>query len=84
MIECSAAWWSSTPALEAFRRHSEMTALPPGVVFGAAAGPVGLSATVGACLTAGLTLATARRSLRDADAELRRWYDRNAGAKVIR
>jgi hypothetical protein len=71
-----AAYRFGLPALAA--------ALPPGVVFGTAAGPVGLAATVGACLTAGLTLATARRSLRDADAELRRWYDRNAGAKVIR
>src|SRR5262249_36951941 len=59
-------------------------ALPPGVVFGAAAEPVGVAATVGATLAACLTLATARRSLRHADAELRRWYDRHAGAKVLR
>jgi PAS domain S-box-containing protein len=31
VIECSAAWWSNTLSLEAFRRHSETTTLPPGV-----------------------------------------------------
>jgi hypothetical protein len=58
--------------------------LPPGVVYGAASAPVGAAAAVGAVLAAGLTVAAARRSLRDGDAELRRWYDRHAGARLLR
>ncbi len=58
-------------------------ALPPGVVHGAAVAPVGPAAVVGSACAAGLALVTARRALRDGDAELRRWYDRHAGAKVM-
>lgn len=55
------------------------TALPPGLVHGAATESIGLAAALGAVAAAWLTVATARRTLRDGDAELRRWYDRHAG-----
>ena len=57
---------------------------PPGVVHSAATAPIPAAAALGAIMAAGLALATARRSLREGDAELRRWYDRCAGAKVMR
>jgi hypothetical protein len=58
--------------------------LPPGIVYGSAAAPVGAAAAVGALCAASLALAMARRSLRCGDAELRRWYDRHAGAGAVR
>jgi hypothetical protein len=54
--------------------------LPPGLVHSAAAGSLGIVATLGAAIAAWLTLATARRALCHGDAELRQWYGRNAGA----
>jgi hypothetical protein len=53
-------------------------------VYGSAAMPVGLAAALGATCVAGVALTMARSSLRDGDAELRRWYDRHAGAKALR
>jgi hypothetical protein len=55
--------------------------LPPGMVHTAHRGlPLGW--LVGPIAAAGLTLTAARYSLRHADAELRRWYDRHHGQKV--
>ena len=59
-------------------------ALPPGVVYASAAAPVGLDVALGAVLAGGLSLMVARWSIRDGDAELRRWYDRHSGAKAMR
>ena len=59
-------------------------ALPPGIVYASASAPVGFGALIGALLAGGLALTTARASLRDGDAELRRWYDRHSGAKALR
>ncbi len=53
--------------------------LPPGGVFRAGAGGVSVA---GAVVAAGVSLAVARRSLRNCDAELRRWYDRHCGVKL--
>jgi hypothetical protein len=56
--------------------------LPPGMVYGA--GPAGSWAwLVGPVAVATTTLAVARRSLARCDAELRRWYDRHHGARVM-
>lgn len=58
--------------------------LPPGMVYVAAAGTsASLVWLVGPAVAAGLTLLVARSSLADCDARLRRWYDENAGAKVM-
>jgi hypothetical protein len=55
--------------------------LPPGLVFAAGSGSwLGL---IGPVLTAVCVLRVARHSLRHADADLRAWYDRHAGAKVM-
>ncbi len=54
--------------------------LPPGIVYGAAAGSVGLDAALGTIIAAGVALTTARRALCNGDADLRRWYDRCAVA----
>ena len=55
--------------------------LPPGLVFAAGSGSwLGL---IGPVLTGGVALLVARQSLRHADTELRAWYDRHAGAKVM-
>jgi hypothetical protein len=55
--------------------------LPPGLVFAAGSGTwVGL---VGPVVAGGVALRVARQSLRHADTELRAWYDRHAGAKVM-
>jgi hypothetical protein len=58
--------------------------LPPGIVYGSASGPVGAGVVLGAVVAGGLALGAARWSLRDGDAELRRWYDRHSGAKALR
>ncbi len=57
--------------------------LPPGAVY--SAGTVGPSPVwlAGPILIAGATLLTARRSLLQCDVELRRWYDRHHGSKVV-
>jgi hypothetical protein len=54
-------------------------ALPPGVIYSAAADSVGLAAAVGTTIAAAIALAAARHALHHGDAELRRWYDRHAG-----
>jgi len=59
-------------------------ALPPGIVYGSAAAPVGAAATIGALCAAGLALTMARSSLQGGDAELRRWYTRHASARAMR
>jgi hypothetical protein len=56
--------------------------LPPGGVFSAAAGSVSVVTLAGIVATAALTIAVARRSLRDCDQELRRWYDQHSGSNV--
>jgi hypothetical protein len=56
--------------------------LPPGMVH-AAQGLSTWRGLVGPALAAGLTLVLARRALRTADAELRRWYDGHCGRKVL-
>lgn len=56
--------------------------LPPGMVYRAAASPGDWPWLVGPMLAAGVCLATARRSLRTCDAQLRAWYDRHHGSKV--
>jgi hypothetical protein len=57
--------------------------LPPGMVYraGSATGPAWL---VGPVLCAAVTLTVARRSLLSCDSELRAWYDRHCGSKVLR
>jgi hypothetical protein len=57
--------------------------LPPGMVYHAAAGPASLAWLPGPVLVAAVTLAVGRWSLRYCDRELRRWYDRHAGHKVM-
>jgi hypothetical protein len=54
--------------------------LPPGMVYAAGGSPTWL---IGPAAAAALTLALGRRTLAGCDADLRRWYDRNAGAKVM-
>lgn len=54
--------------------------LPPGVVYSAAADSVGIAVALGTTIGAGVALVTARQTLLDGDAQLRRWYDRHAGA----
>jgi hypothetical protein len=56
--------------------------LPPGSVYRAASGGLSAAGLAGSVLAAGLGVAAAGRSLRDGDAELRRWYDRHCGSKV--
>ena len=53
---------------------------PPGAVYGAGAATVGW---VGPLLAAILTLAVAQRSQARCDRDLRRWYDRSHGQKVM-
>ncbi len=56
--------------------------LPPGSVYRAASGGLSAAGLAGSVLAAGLGVAATGRSLRDCDAELRRWYDRHCGSKV--
>jgi hypothetical protein len=53
---------------------------PPGAVYGAAVGPWWV---IGPVLIAGLALWTARRAQARCDRDLRDWYDRSHGAKVM-
>jgi len=53
---------------------------PPGAVYGSGAAPVGW---IGSVLAAVLTLAVARRSQARCDRDLRAWYDRSHGQKVM-
>jgi hypothetical protein len=57
--------------------------LPPGVVYGAGAESASVAGLAGPVLCAAVTLTVARKSLRDCDTELRNWYDRNHGHKVM-
>jgi hypothetical protein len=54
--------------------------LPPGMVYAAAQGKMPL---IGALLAAGLTLWVARHSLAECDSQLRLWYDKHHGSKVV-
>ncbi|MCS6852121.1 MAG: hypothetical protein NZ700_13245, partial [Gemmataceae bacterium] len=57
--------------------------MPPGAVYwAAAAGPTAATA-LGPCLAAGAALLLARHGLQQCDRELRAWYDRHHGAKVL-
>jgi hypothetical protein len=56
---------------------------PPGLVYSAHAPAESPCWLLGPVVLAGLTLSVARRSLRDADRELRRWYDQHPGRKVM-
>jgi hypothetical protein len=58
--------------------------LPPGLVYNAAANPVGLAATIGALCIAAAALMTARRCLHHGDIELRQWYAIHATARAMR
>ena len=58
--------------------------LPPGLVYSAAAAPVGSAATIGALCIACAALTTARRSLQYGDTELRQWYAIHATARAMR
>jgi hypothetical protein len=53
---------------------------PPGAVYGATGGPWWV---VGPVLIAGLALAIGRRAQTRCDRDLRDWYDRSHGAKVM-
>jgi hypothetical protein len=55
--------------------------LPPGLVF--AAGSGSWPGLVSAVVAGGVALGVARHALHHADTELRAWYDRHAGAKVM-
>jgi hypothetical protein len=57
--------------------------LPPGMLCTAARPASSWGWLAGPVLCAGLTLLVARKSLRHCDEELRRWYDANAGHKVL-
>jgi hypothetical protein len=56
---------------------------PPGLVYSASARAFSPAWLVSPALLAGLTLVVARRSLRDCDTQLRRWYDQHHGRKVL-
>lgn len=56
---------------------------PPGLVYSAHLPASSLSWLLGPMLLAGLTLVLAKSSLRDGDAQLRRWYDQHHGQKVM-
>ena len=57
--------------------------LPPGTVYSAATASLSWAWLAGPVLVAAAALAVARRSLGRCDAELRRWYDRHSGRKVM-
>jgi hypothetical protein len=57
--------------------------LPPGGVYGAAAGRLGWTGLIGAVFCAVATIAMAREALAHCDRDLRRWYDLNHGRKVM-
>jgi hypothetical protein len=56
---------------------------PPGLVYSAHIPAVSPAWLLSPVLLAALTLVVSRRSLRDCDAQLRRWYDRHHGQKVM-
>jgi hypothetical protein len=57
--------------------------LPPGAVYAAGAAPASPALVLGLVFVGTLTLLLARRALVRCDAELRAWYDRNHGHKVM-
>jgi hypothetical protein len=57
--------------------------MPPGLVYSANAPAESFAWLVGPVLLAGLTVIVARHALRRCDAELRRWYDRHHGSKIM-
>jgi len=57
--------------------------LPPGMVYRAAAGRASPLWLLGPVLAGAGALAVARQALGSCDAELRRWYDRHHGQKVM-
>jgi hypothetical protein len=57
--------------------------LPPGGVYAAGSRPPALVLLAGPFLAAGLALVVARRTLADCDRELRRWYERHHGHKML-
>lgn len=57
--------------------------LPPGMVYRAGAGPLVLAWLVGPVAVTALTLVVARTALAGCDAQLRRWYDRHHGSRVL-
>jgi hypothetical protein len=57
--------------------------LPPGAIYSAGTASLSPAWLLGPILIAAATLFVARRSLGRCDAELRRWYDRHCGRKVI-
>jgi hypothetical protein len=56
---------------------------PPGLVYTSHSPADSVSWLLGPMLLTGLTLVLARQSLRDGDAQLRRWYDQHHGRKVM-
>jgi hypothetical protein len=56
---------------------------PPGLVYSSHVPTTALSWLIGPLILTGLTLVLVRRSLRDGDAQLRRWYDQHHGRKVM-
>jgi hypothetical protein len=57
--------------------------LPPGAIYSAATASLSWAWLLGPALIAAAALVIARRSLGRCDAELRRWYDRHSGRKVM-
>ena len=57
--------------------------LPPGGVYRAGFTSDSVSSLLGSALTAAVTLTLARWSLRHCDQQLRQWYDRHHGSKVL-
>jgi hypothetical protein len=57
--------------------------VPPGSVYQLGAGLAGASGLAGPVLAAALTLVLARSSLARCEDDLRRWYDRHHGQKVV-
>ena len=57
--------------------------LPPASVFAPAAEDAILPWAGGVLLAGGIALAVGRRALERCDAELRHWYDRHHGARVL-
>ena len=57
--------------------------LPPGSVYSAIHGDLRVAGLLGPILIAALALVVSRYALAHCDAELRRWYDRHSGRKVM-
>jgi hypothetical protein len=57
--------------------------LPPGTTYSASTAPLSVPWVAGAVLAGGLAHVIARRAMRHCDAQLRDWYSRHHGAKVM-